>query len=334
LPKGIARDQYSVVVELLGWCLELQLTAHTSFFMGRPIFYTGGLILVLSTLLAGGTVVLPSDVSWQTYQDTLERRPIDLAFFIPTQLRQFIEEARKAKTGPRFARTILVMGEVISGQEKSDANRLLKSDIIESWGNTEGLGTITRPGDLQDCPDSIGRPFLTDLMFVVDEAGQLLPSGKVGRLAGAVEAGFTEYCGRPDDTRSTKRNDILISDDLGYVDERGMFYVLGRTDEVIEVGEGLAVLPDLESQFRSLGLTKELCMVPLARGPDLTFAVAVVPFDDSAPKQPDEFLEILNQRCPPHIRITEVRFFDALPRTATGKIMRHEVARRFMERPS
>jgi len=58
VPKGIERDQNSMITELLGWCIELQLNRNTIFYIGRPIHYTGGLVLSLATLLVGGGICI------------------------------------------------------------------------------------------------------------------------------------------------------------------------------------------------------------------------------------------------------------------------------------
>lgn len=156
-PKGIVRDHYSVTVEALGWGLELGLRPGFNFYIGRPVFYTGGLLLTMSALLAGATVALPADVSWNAYQEHLARHPVDLAFMIPTQIREYLLDVASADEHPLSAKTILSMGELISAEEKARTRELLRSEVIESWGNTEGLGTITRPHDLDDAPESIGR---------------------------------------------------------------------------------------------------------------------------------------------------------------------------------
>src|SRR5207248_99335 len=56
--KAIERNHYSMVTEHLGWCLELQLRRRTPFYIGRPVFYTGGLVLALSTLTVCGCVIV------------------------------------------------------------------------------------------------------------------------------------------------------------------------------------------------------------------------------------------------------------------------------------
>jgi hypothetical protein len=126
--------------ELLAWCLELGIRKETRFYIGRPIHYTGGLVLTLATLLVGGEVILPEhqddnnfEAIWNHYQKCVADGAIDLAFFVPDQLRTFMRVAKEPLGGP----TILVMGARISGDEKKNAYSLLKSPVIESWGNSE-----------------------------------------------------------------------------------------------------------------------------------------------------------------------------------------------------
>lgn len=56
--KGIQRDNYSIVTETIGWCMELGLRRGDTFYIGRPLFYTGGLVLALATLTVGGIVIV------------------------------------------------------------------------------------------------------------------------------------------------------------------------------------------------------------------------------------------------------------------------------------
>jgi len=92
-PKGIERDFESMHTEFLGWCLELRLGPNSRFYVGRPVFYTGGLVLTMSTLLGGGSVVL-NDVATGTAEALVNdiaaatrSGPLDWAFLVPDQVR-------------------------------------------------------------------------------------------------------------------------------------------------------------------------------------------------------------------------------------------------------
>ena len=263
-PKGIKRNHYSMVTEHIGWCLELGLNRKTKYYIGRPLFYTGGLVLSMSTLLVGGSIIINNfnnddDVEevWYDYQQTIVKiKDIDWAFFVPNQLRKFCELV-KSYTEINSAENILSMGDKISGEEKLKAYILLKSNIVESWGNSESLGTITDPEDLFLRPNSIGRPFLTDEMCIVDvkDSNVINQPNVVGRIAGSKEAGFSEYVGQPIETEKVLQNEKINSEDLGYCDEDGYFYIKSRIQRMILRDDNKIFINDIEDKLRSkLGL--------------------------------------------------------------------------------
>jgi fatty-acyl-CoA synthase len=334
-PKGIERDRHSIVVETLGWCLELGLNRHTSFYVGRPLFYTGGFVLALSTLLAGGTVVLgecddtDARAAWSDYQNNAAQRKLDWAFFVPDQIRQFMRFADASDATKLLAADqVLVMGALISGDEKIRARATLRSQIVESWGNSESLGTVTDPEDLDRRPKSVGRPFLNDRLFIVDESGNTLPPGQTGRLAGGREAGFLAYSGRPVETARTFKNDLIVSEDLGYMDEAGYFYVLGRVQDAVLIGNRTVLLTEIENDLRAIEYVEDCCVVALpaeAHGVELTCLVVSVSDDTGHIEKIEVKIRSRLQREAPVS--TRVVWAKTLPRTASGKTDKLAVAR-------
>ena len=334
-PKGIERDHESIVTELLGWCLELGLTRHSSFYIGRPVFYTGGLVLSLATLLVSGTVFLPDQTddndateAWTRYQEVAASRQLEWAFFLPDQIRAFCRLAEASREHIHSARSILVMGAPISGDEKVTAARVLQSIIVESWGNSESLGTITDPEDVETRPNSIGRPFLTDELCIVDEDGSPVPPQQVGRLAGSQDAGFSRYSSQPGETARIKRNNLIISDDVGCMDADGYFYVRGRVQDWIRGRTSHVFTPEVESKLKTHASVENCCVVglPTPDG-DFQLVAAVVV---SADKVPDPaLLEFqLNKHLGSDRPLDRVVIFKTLPRLPSGKVDKLAVAER------
>jgi acyl-coenzyme A synthetase/AMP-(fatty) acid ligase len=329
IPKAIERSHHSVVTELLGWVIELQLNRSTSFYIGRPIYYTGGAVLALSVLLTGGSLILNDydrDLDfhqiWRDYQAACQRMAIDWAFFIPDQIRAFLTEAGANKP-VNAARTLLLMGAPISGDEKVHARNVLGSGIVESWGNSESLGTITEPEDVIIRPNSIGRPFLSDYMCVVDETGQPVGEGELGRLSGGVEAGFEKYANRPRDTDRAKQGGLIVSEDIGYVDRDGYFYVKGRVQESVVVGTKTYFVTELEAAVREIRGVKE-CIVAAKPGDIVAFG-AILALSDGV-----EELGVrrnVQQALKDAIGSSDVVIHDpliveAIPRLPSGKVDR------------
>ncbi len=328
IPKGISRDHDSIITELLGWCLELPLSRSDCFYIGRPAFYTGGLVLSVATLLVAGSVVLndfenddsPQEV-WQDYQRTLRTQKISWAFFIPDQVRAFMRFVRNEETHPLAAGTVLLMGAAISGPEKIAAHEVLKSEVVESWGNSESLGTITDPEDLYIRPFSVGRPFVTDEMCIVDEQCNPVSPGEHGRIAGGQEGGFQGYCGQPEATSRVRQKKLIISEDMGYVGEDGYIYVCGRVQDFVRIRGETVFLSAIESRIRTKYPERDVCVVAHeAEGEDIEL-VGVIQ-RQSQQSSDVGLLAAFNDAVRPTERLDRLVVVDFLPRVPSGKIDR------------
>jgi len=323
-PKGIERDQDSMVTEFIGWIMELGLTRHTTFFIGRPIYYTGGLVLAAATLLVGGTIVIDdlqdendSEQAWGSLVNTLQDNEVDWAFFIPDQLRSFLKTKRDLSL-PRIPKNVLAMGGPISGQEKLAISQLLRCNVIESWGNSESLGTITEAEDLNIRPNSIGRPFVCDDLSIVDEKLRPLEPGEHGRIAGGIEAGFARYSNRPEATHEARREGLIISEDYGFQDDEGYFYILGRlSDNIVRNGTSI-FLSQIEARIRSDSQIKECCVTSTGDEGSIQIVAIVSPI---AQTDAEAIRTRVNATLPDSEQIDRVLLME-IPRVPSGKIDR------------
>ena len=329
VPKGVVRDHNSMITEIMGWCLELPLTRQSVFYIGRPLFYTGGLVLALASLFVGATLIAndydddsDADEVWSDFEKQLLAQEVDWAFFVPDQLRAFTRLGRAPK---RPATTILVMGAPISGDEKRKARDTLGSQIVESWGNSESLGTITEPTDLDLRPDSVGRPFLTDELWVVDETLTPCAPNQRGRIAGGETAGFEEYSNRPEATLEVKREKLIVSDDIGYTDECGYFYVTGRDQDILLRGNTLVSLSRVSEKIREqVGIVEsEVCSLTSEAD---SLAAAIVLSADCT-DDIDVLLTRVNSHLAPSEQLSRIVLVDALPKLASGKVDRLAIQR-------
>lgn len=327
-PKGISRDHYSMVTEHLGWCLELGLNRNSKFYIGRPLFYTGGLVLALSTLLVGGSLIINNFMNdndfeeiWEDFLLTINNLvKVEWAFFIPDQLRTFCRLAKTVKN-LKTSENILVMGAPISGKEKITSYNSLHANIIESWGNSESLGTITDPEDLHKRPDSIGRPFLTDELYILDLDNNIIEEpNKIGRISGSIEAGFNEYTNRPKDTNNTIINDSIVSEDLGYYDDDGYFYIKSRLQDTIIMNGDTIFLTELENKIMSILDNHNICVSYTSNRNDDIKLYLVIEKKVLGEDFETEFLTKINSRIEGTYKIDEIFITDKLPRLSSGKV--------------
>lgn len=320
-PKGIVRTDFSILSELLGWCLELPITREDSFYIGRPLFYTGGLVLSASTLLVGGTVCAPREHEVKVFHALQSKRALTYAFLLPDQIRELVRFYEKNQLPAHPVKRIVTMGAAIAAEEKQKAAVVLKAEILESWGNSEGLGTITEADDLINRPASIGRPFLGDEMLICDDSGKELPAGSVGRISGLADSRLKEYRNREDLNNALILGELVLSEDLGKVDNDGYFHLCGRLSERIVRRGNPVFANDILPVVRGLQGVQDAAVIGIPDGTEGEVPVAAVVISgNSVGVSEDELLRAANAKLSELLQLRTIRIVPKLEKTATGKL--------------
>lgn len=310
-PKALLRTSFSILSEVVQWMIELQLLKGTVFFIPRPLYYTGGFVLMYASLFSGGRVDLLDDISCEHVLEYLNNTSCDWAFLVPSVIREMIALKKASKIK---AKNVLTMGSPIYHYEKLQFHNKFKCNIIEVWGNSEGLGTITTPEDLQDHPHSIGRPFFTDFLDVSKNKY----TDKDGVLFGISDNEFSQYIGKPKLTNDVLQNGFIFSEDIGYKENDGYFYLTGRVKDLIVI-DGIKVFPiDIEQEIMHSNQVIDCAVFSLKdkNGND-TVSAAIVVYDNVNPKA---IIQKININLAPHEAIKNFVVVDKIPRNHGGKL--------------
>ena len=308
-PKALLRNSFSILSEIVQWIIELQLNKEISFLIPRPLYYTGGFVLLYATLFCGGRVDLLNDISCESVLNYLDKVHCDWAFIVPSVIREIISINRETK----MSDNVLTMGSPIFYSDKKAFYNMFKCNIIEVWGNSEGLGTITEPMDLFDHPHSIGRPFFTDFL---DVEGSI--ENREGVLFGVSDNEFSEYIGKPNLTKEVLRDGLIFSEDIGYKDNEGYFYLTGRTKDLIVV-DGIKVFPkDIELAIiqNENVIDCAVFSVQDTNGNDVVSAALVLNSELSA----KDIIFNTNKILAPHEKIKQYILLNSIPRNHGGKV--------------
>jgi acyl-CoA synthetase (AMP-forming)/AMP-acid ligase II len=179
------------------------------------------------------------------------------------------------------------------------------------------------PEDLEQAPDSVGRPAFRVDVEVVDENHQRLPAGAVGRLRYRSPASPREYF--IGDGSDAFRDGWFYPGDLACLDEDGYVYLKGRAKDMIIRG-GVNIFPgDVEKV--------------LVEHPDVSDAVVVgtpsrelgedlVAFIVSPRGVTREALTAYcRTRLAPYKVPRRMEFLDELPKNSSGKVLRADLAK-------
>ncbi|QLL09546.1 acyl-CoA ligase FadD12 [Mycobacterium vicinigordonae] len=198
--------------------------------------------------------------------------------------------------------------------------------IYNNYNATEaGMIATATPTDLRAAPDTAGKPAGGTEILILDPELNELPTGEVGTIYVRNDTQFDGYTsGKTKDFHAG----FMSSGDLGYLDQDGRLFVVGRDDEMIvsggeniypiEVEKTLATHPEV-AEASVLGVDDEQYGQRLA---------AFVVFEPGATADVDALKQHVRDNLANYKVPREITVLDELPRGSTGKILRNELKAR------
>jgi acyl-CoA synthetase (AMP-forming)/AMP-acid ligase II len=207
--------------------------------------------------------------------------------------------------------------------------RLPQASVSNSYGMTEaGPAFIVMPQEeVTKRIGSVGKPIPPMEIKIVDDDDNERGPHEVGELLTRLPGRQREYYKDVDATASTwTRDGWLRSGDLGYLDDDGFLYLVGRKKDLIVRGGHNVYPTDIESVILEHPEVREAAVVGIPHdvlGEDI--AAFVVRKPDAAVGG-DELQAFCADHLADYKRPRQVTFVDELPRNATGKVMKHLLA--------
>jgi 2-aminobenzoate-CoA ligase len=300
----------------------LRPTADDVFTGTPPLAFTFGLGgLVVFPLRVGASTLLVEKASPAELADLIETHAVTICFTAPTAYRAMLTAGHASRLGT--LRRAVSAGEHLPAATWHAFKDATGVSIIDGIGSTEMLHIFISAADDDIRPGSTGRPVPGFVATVVDQEGNPLPAGEVGRLAVKGPTG----CRYLADARQTAyvQNGWNITGDTFLRDEDGYFWFKARSDDMI-VSSGYNIAgPEVEEALLGHEAVSECAVVGVpdeARG-SLVKAVVVlaggVTGDDALVKELQDFVK---QQIAPYKYPRLIEFAAELPRTSTGKLQR------------
>ena len=192
------------------------------------------------------------------------------------------------------------------------------------------LATVLGPEEHEGRMDSCGRPVLFVEARVVDETGREVPDGTTGEVVYRSPQLCTGYWDKPEETAEAFRDGWFHSGDLAVRDADGYLTVVDRVKDVINSGGVLVASRQVEDVLYEHPEVAEVAVIglPDERWIEAVTAVVVRRADCSGPGE-QELIDAARARLASFKAPKRVVFVDALPRNASGKILKRELRDRF-----
>ncbi|BBK30159.1 acetyl-CoA synthetase [Stella humosa] len=263
----------------------------------------------------------------------MARHGVRNVFFPPTALK-FLRQSGARPPAGLALRTIGSGGETLGAELLAWSRATLGVTPHEFYGQTECNLVVGNCASLFPVrPGAMGKPIPGHRVAIIDGQGRELPAGETGAIAvrRPDPVMFLGYWNNPAATAAKFVGDWLVTGDLGRADEDGYLHYVGRDDDVI-TSAGYRIGPG-EIEDCLLG-HPAVAMAAAIGVPDPLRTEAVMAWLVLKPGHPPsdalarEIQGWVRTRLAAHEYPRHVAFVDALPMTATGKIIRRELRAR------
>jgi acyl-CoA synthetase (AMP-forming)/AMP-acid ligase II len=323
LPKGVMLTHRNLVANLLQ--LEaVERNGLHAFVAVLPFFHIYGLVVILSFgLRSGTTIVTLPRFEPESFLKTLQDWRVEIAHIVPPMA---IALARHPSVKSYDLRHLEAMfsGAAPLGPSVTDAiQQRLNIVVKQGYGMTEA-SPVTHYSDTHSPvrPGTVGRLVpSTDCRIVDVESGRDANAGEPGEVWIRGPQVMQGYLNNPEATaRTIDQDGWLHTGDIGTVDADGYLTILDRLKELIKV-KGYQVAP---AELEAL----------LLKHPQIADAAVIPVLDEECGEVPkalvvargnltaDEVIAFVHAQVAHYKRIHRVAFVDAIPKSASGKILR------------
>ncbi|MDR1917349.1 MAG: acyl--CoA ligase [Synergistaceae bacterium] len=300
-----------------------------------PLYHSLAERLVLIPLLLGGTSVLLSRFTPQIWLDAVRDMSVSFTIAVSSQLAQVAQVlSDRGASDISSLRSIASSSAPMPPEVKSLLLSKLRCEIHENYGASEvsfisDLNITRDAGKLR----SVGRPIPRVSVRIMREDGTEAGALEKGEIQCRTPFLFGGYYNQPERTNEAMRDGYFRTGDIGYMDEDGFLYYVGRIKEMIVTGAIKVYPSDIEDAVLSLDSVRECAAFGLPDGRlGEVAAVAVVPKAPGGVSLRDLKFHCL-ERLADYQMPRKYFIVDELPRNAMNKVMKGELTAIFSGDP-
>jgi propionyl-CoA synthetase len=354
-PKGVQRDTGGYAVALAASMKHIFCgnagetyfsTSDIGWVVGHSYIIYGPLIAGMATIMYEGLPTRPDAAVWWSL---VEKYKVTVMFSAPTAVRVLKKQDPGAlkKHDLSSLRALFLAGEPLDEPTAQWISESLGRPIIDNYWQTEtGWPILTICNGVEPAPSKFGSPgkavYGYDVKLLDENTGEELKGANqkgVVAIEGPLPPGCMQTVWR-DDARFVKTywesvpgRMVYSTFDWGIRDEDGYLFILGRTDDVINVAGHRLGTREIEESISSHPAVAEVAVVGVADQLKGQVAMAFVVLKDSAAGESPEaalklegaIMKVVDEQLGAVARPSRVRFVTGLPKTRSGKLLRRAI---------
>jgi acyl-CoA synthetase (AMP-forming)/AMP-acid ligase II len=325
-PKGAQRSQSEGLGAVAALLSRIPRRYEETVMIAAPLFHSWGFLHFILSLPTAATMVLrPRFDPEDTLRAVAEHRARVLAV-VPVMMQRILALPEEAKR--RYDLSSLEVtaasGSSLPGELATKWMDEFGDNLYNLYGSTEvAWASIATPEDMRAAPGTAGRPPRGTVIRIVAEDGGDVEPGDTGRIFIGNQLAFEGYTGGED---KEHLGELLSSGDVGHFDEDGRLFIDGRDDEMIVSG-GENVFPrEVEDLLTDHDAVKEAAAIGVDDEDFGQRLLAFVVKEGAKEVSEDDLKGHVKSNLAGYKVPREIVFVDELPRNATGKVLKRELA--------
>tara|TARA_R110000868_G_scaffold190962_2_gene435101 strand:+ start:12042 stop:13586 length:1545 start_codon:yes stop_codon:yes gene_type:complete len=330
-PKGVPRSHRAERLAGVHCIAQLYYRKGESTLGVMPMFHTMGIRSMMMSMLLNGTLVCLPAWDAESAMRLVQEEKIDILFLVPTMFHDMLHHPGRGDYDLSSAQNIGYAGMAMTSALTALCQREFEPrHFINFYGSSE-IFCFAICDHVADKPGCAGRAGLGQIIRVVEadpDGGSgpddLVANGESGEIIVPMDGleAFAGYWKRPDADAKSIRDGWYFTGDLGYFDEDGELYVVGRVDDMVISGGENIYPEEVEDVLAKSPLVEQVAVIGM---PDERMGAKIVAFVE--PASPDCGADALDAWCLDSAlaRFKRPRayvFVKRIPRSAAGKLLR------------
>lgn len=323
IPKATMHFHRDVMAICNGWAKHILKPVADDVFIGSPpLAFTFGLGgLVLFPMSVGASTVLLEKSTPEPLLAAVQEFGATILFTAPTAYRVLAGHGDVLRNGT--LRKCVSAGESLPVATRTAWRDATGIELIDGIGATEMLHIFISHDESNVRPGATGKPVPGYKAAVLDDNGNEVPPGTVGRLAVKGPVGCRYLA--DDRQKVYVQNGWNVTGDAYVMDKDGYFYYQSRTDDlIISAGYNIAAI-EVEEVLLMHPAVAECAVVGVAdelRGQVVKAFVVLRAGHETGEAMVKALQDFAKQNAVPYKYPRQVAFVETLPRTSTGKLQR------------
>ncbi len=328
-PKGAILTHNNLFWASLGLMHSINWFHKYRFLSIAPLFHSGGLAPMMGNVHAGATTVFLPDFDPVKVWNVIQKEKINFMMSVPAMLSFMLLVPGIDKMDLSSLDHIVCGGSMVP-QSLILTYKDMGIKVENVFGITEYTGAVTfwtHDMDM-DRSDSVGLPvFHGSVRILQPGTGAVLPAGEVGEICVSGPQVFGGYWGNAEAGAAVLKNGQYLSGDLGRMDEDGYLYVVDRLKDMIVSGGENIYPAELERVIKTHPGVAEVAVAGKNDARWGEVPVAFIVKNPNAEIREEEIIKLCKENLASYKCVKEIRFIDAVPKNALGKVLKRELRR-------